>query len=270
MTRHAMSIQTSSGDNRPAPSASAAAQDGRRGFTLIELLVVMAIIAILASLLLPALARSKATAKRIKCLSNLHQMGLAAQVYVEDNAGFYPIAYSYGTVNGSVAAFAWDLTTIYGSPPSVVPGLLWQGSGSRQIQQCPSFAGQANWLVDPYTGYNYNTSYLGHGDYESIQTPARATDLRHPARTVIFGDGQYAAGANKFMRAPWASPGDDSFRGRWAGTQGFRHLHKSNAAFCDGHAESLRERFTDNEDGAASVAAGTGFLSADNSLYDLE
>jgi prepilin-type processing-associated H-X9-DG protein len=72
------------------------------------------------------------------------------------------------------------------------------------------------------------------------------------------------------MRAPWPNPGDASFNGRWAGTQGFRHERRSNAAFCDGHAESMTDRFTDNANGAAHVASGTGFLSADNSLYDLE
>ena len=77
-------------------------------------------------------------------------------------------------------------------------------------------------------------------------------------------------GTNKFMRAPWPSAGDESFKGRWSGTQGFRHEGRSSAAFCDGHAESLRARFTDNRDDSAKVAAGTGFLSADNSLYDLE
>jgi len=242
----------------------------RRGFTLIELLVVIAIIALLAALLLPALSRSKATAQRIQCVSNLHQMGIAAHLYVDDNGGFYPVAYWYGTVNGVMAAISWDLTTVQGNPPAVTPGLLWQSRGNKPIQQCPSFTGGANWLVDPYTGYNYNTSYLGHGQYENIQQSARAAEVRRPNQTLLFGDGQYSAGANKFMRAPWPNPGDDSFRGRWAGTQGFRHSKKTNAAFCDGHAESMRARFTDNEDGAANVAAGTGFLSADNSLYDLE
>mgnify|MGYP003874487371 CR=1 FL=1 len=235
-----------------------------------ELLVVVAIIGILVSLLLPAMSRAKASAKRAHCLSNLHQMLLAAHTYTDVFNGSFPVAYYSETRDGVTLLHAWDLTTILGNPPRVVPGILWQTGGNPQIQQCPSFSGGANWLTDPHTGYNYNTSYLGHGQLEAVPEPARAAAVRQPAGTVIFGDGQYAAGANKFMRAPWPNPGDVTFRGRWAGTQGFRHAGRSNAAFCDGHAESLRTRFTENQDGAAKVAPGTGFLSADNSLYDLE
>src|SRR5258706_7641639 len=61
-----------------------------RGFTLIELLVVVAIVAILAALLLPGLSRAKGAARSASCKSNLRQLGLGLNLYLQDNRELYP------------------------------------------------------------------------------------------------------------------------------------------------------------------------------------
>lgn len=247
----------------------------QRGFTLVELLVVMGILGALMGLLLPTVRAANERSRSAQCLANLRQLATAATNYCMSQKGVFPPASSGGrVVNGKTINEAWDFATERDGATGVVtsrPGTLWLGQAPMQIQQCPSFSGAAN-ASDPFTGYNYNTSYIGHGVGESHVAPARLAQVKRPSQTLLFGDGEYYAGANKFMRAPFPDDrSDTSTSTRAAGTQGFRHAGSTNVAFVDGHAETLKDRFTATiPSQQGRIAAKTGFLSADNSLYDLE
>jgi prepilin-type N-terminal cleavage/methylation domain-containing protein/prepilin-type processing-associated H-X9-DG protein len=93
-------------------------------FTLVELLVTMAVIAILAAMLLPALGRSKESGRAASCQGNLHQIGLALQIYVDESANRMPTMFDF------LAGGPTNRPTI----DAVLAGQL----GSLQVLRCPS------------------------------------------------------------------------------------------------------------------------------------
>jgi len=243
-------------------------------FTLVELLVVISILAILFAILLPALKMAKEQGQAIFCTNNLRQMSQAAVTYTINYDGYFPLAYYNPPGPGSVA---WDLKTVgLVGNCTYEPGLLWEyvdiSSNTSEIQQCPTFKGSAMWAGEAYTGYNYNTSYIGHGN--GIPS-AREQMIHTPEETIIFGDGGYDGGskANKFMRAPFGNGdfGDHPFLGRSAGTLHFRHTGKANVSFVDGHTGVLKTIYRNSYNNEiVNVFGPCGWASADDSMYDLK
>ncbi|PYJ05120.1 MAG: Type II secretory pathway pseudopilin PulG-like protein [Verrucomicrobia bacterium] len=118
----------------------------RFGFTLIELLVVVAIIAILAAMLLPALASAKRRAYATQCLSNLKQTGVALQMYIDDNQQVMPGPAWAGAVASydvsSSQEFIWFIATYLGAPaPAKQPAVAWAFVCPGYLRSAPELNG---------------------------------------------------------------------------------------------------------------------------------
>ncbi|MBI2926290.1 MAG: type II secretion system protein [Pedosphaera parvula] len=162
--------------------------DSRGGFTLIELLVVIAIIAILSTLLLPALAKGKIKANTTRCISNLRQLGLTMAMYTGDNTERYPFS---GRAWPQMAFV--DLLRLFDPILStnnraffVCPadkGLAWNVEWTRRNGASMNI--RTNDLLFPCSYYYYHQFY--NDDTASPKLKQRfTTEVRSPAKKAIM------------------------------------------------------------------------------------
>jgi type II secretory pathway pseudopilin PulG len=257
----------------------------RHGLTLIEILVVFGIITTLLALAGGAAMKVSRKARSSVCRSNLRQLALATASYRNVNDDGLPAAILYYDETGGTRTEAWDF--VQSADGTIKPGSLWSYiDGPQKVNQCPSYTGSSNFGADPYTGYNYNTSFLGAEGHhpwtdqsgrrvQGWQAARRGlppSSHQKPDRCALFGDGGWKGGANKFMRGPMNSVEYDIGL-VYAGGQAFRHQGCCNIVHLDGHCSVA----TDPWEGTHASSwllenvmsyPENAFLSEDDTAYD--
>ncbi|MBP7945438.1 MAG: prepilin-type N-terminal cleavage/methylation domain-containing protein [Verrucomicrobia bacterium] len=216
-----------------------ASRDLASGFTLIELLVVLAIVGILAALLLPVISRSRAAAQRLACVNNLHQLGLAAQMYWDDHDGCAFRYRSVATNGGDLYWFGWLARGAEGARDfDPATGALFPYLGGRGVETCPSL----NYALAAFklkaSGAAYGYGYNFHLSSPASQPPVRIPHLARPSEVALLAD---AAQVNTFQSP--ASPENPMLEEFYyinasEPTVHFRHARRANVVFCDGHVAS--------------------------------
>ena len=205
-----------------------------RGFTLIELLVVIAVIAILAGMLLPALAKAKVRARQTQCLNNMRQMGIALLLYEGDHKRLPPKASQVPDFMNPKAP-GWQNNCLY----AIAPYLQGTAQGrSSKVYACPS-AKKPGDGSDATT--NSATGYLPNGVFmertlDSVPNPSGLIFCQETIRLVSFTALRPANGSDFGL-----CPGQFTF---WhvnlkPGLDWYASLHNQggNHLFVDGHAE---------------------------------
>ncbi|RYX82083.1 DUF1559 domain-containing protein [bacterium] len=219
----------------------------RSAFTLIELLVVIAIIAILAAILFPVFAAARQKARDTSCLSNMKQIGLSVQQYVQDYDSIYPIYYAYnsnpsaGTVGHKgveVLLQPYAKSTQLFKCPNDLGGPTPETSATYG---CPSEPTKRNSYADCYgSSYKFSKATFSVVANESSENNALLTTA------ALVNDAEFAKPAEtRLMRDemfPWFSPQRDPGGVRYGyGTDYYRQWHPTGGAmlYADGHAKYL-------------------------------